>query len=403
MNMLKTPNTGAVAVVLGLLACGPAHAGQTDEAFFNYLKQVCSDPGIPFGSPLFETCDSAFPGGLAGAAFSPSAGVSNLGISGGTSSSSQTSAAQQRKELEKRIEGEEEGKKGGGAAADVRFGRFGAFFSVQYSNSDRDQTDLEQGYDSDLTGALAGLDYRFGDALIAGVSLGYVEDDLSYDQNSGGLDTKSWSATLYATYAPQDNAYLGAYFGYGDLDYDGTRNVLFNGSPATPGGIRGTTRSSTEGEQWRAGISGGYDWSMGRWTAGGFAKLDYVTTDVDAYTESGNTGLEMIYPSQTSRSLLSTLGVRASTTWGRVSPELRVGWAHEFKNDSRQIDTRLAVSPNAPFIVTTDAPDRDYLVSGVGAVVETGGSLLLFVDYERTDGHSYLDTWAVSAGVTGEF
>lgn len=400
-KLSKRPGRGtaiAAAMAASLLPSAASAGEATDRAFFNHLQDICNtDPGASvFGSPLFNACNDAFSGALTGGIYVPGAAVSNLDISSGHGSAAQNGAWQQGAELQRRLVNRNPARRGGGASADFRLDRLGGFASVQYASTDRDASALEQGWDSDLTSLLGGLDYRYDDTLVAGVALGYTSDDAGFTNNAGSLDTTSWSGTVYATYVPVKNASIRGYLGFRDLEYDATRQLRF-------GGITGTTTSDAGGDQWVFGVSGSFDRELGAWTLGHFINLDYASTDIGGYTERGNTGLEMIYADQSTRSLVSTLGLRLSRTWGRVTPELRVGWVHQYENDARNIQTRLALSPDSVFTITTDDPDRDHFVGGIGAVVETGGKLQVFFDYERIEGHEYLDSWSLSAGVLGEF
>ncbi|MFH1804476.1 MAG: autotransporter outer membrane beta-barrel domain-containing protein [Pseudomonadota bacterium] len=79
-------------------------------------------------------------------------------------------------------------------------------------------------YDGDVWGYNIGLDYRFADALIAGLSLGYNDTDLTTAFNNGSYQETGWVASPYAIYRPLANLSIVAEAGYGMGDIDVTRD-----------------------------------------------------------------------------------------------------------------------------------------------------------------------------------
>src|SRR5262249_61479544 len=122
------------------------------------------------------------------------------------------------------------------------------------------------------------------------------DTDTDYMNNAGTLGATNTTAMLYTTYLPRPRAYLGAYLGGGRGSQDATRTI--NVAP-----IVGTASSTTKTQQAMAGLSGGYSWYSGGFTAAATAATDYVRNPTDATSETGNTGLEFHYPEQTITSL----------------------------------------------------------------------------------------------------
>lgn len=391
--------------IVAVLVWVPEMAGagtSQEKALFDTLYARCQDPFLPFPSKIFDLCTSVFTGGLAGGSFVPSGVTTNVGSTGVQGTASQSAAAQQRKCTGSPTECREveNKKKGGGASADFSFGNVGFLVSLQTGEMARKPTDLENGFDADFRGLTLGADYRFTDRFLVGLTLGYNDNDATFRESAGGLRSKTSSGTLYLTYTPLDNAYIGAYAGTGRIRNTGNKRVVI-GSPVIL--ISGTVGSSNRGTQDIAGVSGGYDWQVGGARVGAFLNVDSARNRVDGYTESGSTGMELIHPTQTIRSLTSTLGLRFSTSraldWGTMQPEFRIAQVHEFRNDARVIQTALAIDPTTVFTVATDAPDRNYGLLGFGANLETGRGTRWFVDYERRVGHAFLSTWAANVGV----
>jgi outer membrane autotransporter protein len=336
-------------------------------------------------------------GGLAGGSFVPGLVGTNVGTAGIAGTTSVSSAEQQRKCTASPAECQERKNRGGGASADFKLDGFGFLFSAQTGGIARRPTDLENGFDSTLRGLALGMDYRFSDRLLMGLTLGHNDNHATFRDNAGSMRSKLVSSTLYLTYVPTDDAYLGAYLGTGRIKNASTKPVLL-------GAVTGQINADYTGSQDISGLSGGYDWSMGgSKRLGAYLNLDAARTRLDSYTESGNTGLELIQPTQSVSSLASTLGLRFSAApafdWGTLLPELRFAWVHEYRNDARVISSALALDPSTRFTVRTDAPDRNYFIGGAGATFEVGNGARWFVDYEKRGGHTFLSSWAASVGL----
>jgi outer membrane autotransporter protein len=386
--------------LIGAGALGPAVAQAQvaqEKVFFDTLFAACNAVVSPT-DPLFPVCNQVLVGGLAGGVFDPGLVVANVGSTG--------SYARAGRGLQRELEdllGDEEAKKRrkrGGGSGDFTAGPFGGFVTAQASRTDRALTDLENGYDAKLGGLLFGLDRRFGNALVTGASLGHTDTDSTYLGDGGTLSARNTTLMLYATYLPAARAYLGAYLGGGSGTQDATRRVAV-------GNIFGTVASTSKSRQAMAGLSGGHNWDSGGLSFSVTGGADYVKSRTDETTETGTTGLEFIYPEQTTTSLTGTLGARASYryafAWGAIVPSVRAAYFHEFRDDARTVSPQLAVSPSTVFAFQTDAPDRNYYVGGAGATIEMGRGTQIFIDYEKRGGHAFIDTWSASIGLIAEF
>ena len=79
-------------------------------------------------------------------------------------------------------------------------------------------------YDGDVWGYNLGLDYRFSDAMIAGLSLGYNDTDLTTTFNDGSYKERAFVVAPYAILRPLENLTVTAEAGYSFGDVDVTRN-----------------------------------------------------------------------------------------------------------------------------------------------------------------------------------
>jgi len=288
----------------------------------------------------------------------------------------------------------------GNSVFNADFGQLGVFFSGRVAFGERDDTEREIGYDFDTLGLLAGADYRVSDQLVLGGALGYLNTDSDYNSNSGKLDTSGWTAALYGTYYFNNQWYLDGALQYGWNDYDSQRNITF-GSNNT------SAKGSTDGDQFSISLNAGADFFRNAWLFSPYLGLDYITASIDEFSESGGDGLALTVNTEDIDILTSKLGVRVSRnysmSWGILSPTAFAEWAHEFKDDSREISSRFVVDPRVPFITLTDEPDRNYFNLGLGTSATFTEGRSGFINYRGRFGDSDFESHNIEAGIRFEF
>ncbi len=397
---------------LCILTNGIPHAyAQSDK---DSLEDICAaicggDPECPArSSPMEELCNDLF------ANVNPSVTL-NRGMIGAQGRTSNLLAEQQRKGAEKRLakikkEREEDKKRkrttDGGESIEILLGKWGFFLSALYTDTDRDKTSKENGFDSELGGLMLGVDYRFSDKLIAGVAAGYSDEDADFNSDAGHLDTESVNVTLYGSFMPVKNFYADGYLGYGSLDYVSERNFSISSAVLIPP-QRESTRATFDGDQYLAGFNAGYDWHYGPFAMGPQIKLDYSQTEIESYSEKGSL-LGLRVDDQTIRSLESKVGVQTSYAqripWGGVLvPQARAYWVHQYKDESRDIPSSLGGAPSNTITTGSENPDRNYLVWGAGLSAVMPHGILLFADFEQTFSHEFLHIWTATAGFRMQF
>jgi len=373
-------------------------AATSNDQFQQYLFDLCNGnitppPGVNWDTATLSTmCFNL--GGLA----SGGGGVSaNLGTANAGSGISSRKNKGIREKLEEQKEKPERG-----ASADS--GGWGFLVAPQYGKGDRPETEQENGYQSELAGVVIGLDYRYSDRFVLGGAIGKTSDRATFLNSAGSLKTSNSTFTLYGTWMPSEISAVDGYLGYGKIDFDSQRYVNI---VAGSGGISGTTSGSTSGRQLMAGLSASSQKDFGRVSLSPFINFDYIKTSIDGYDETGTTTLEMHYADRSAISSTSSLGVRMSAPyghdWGTLLPSARLAAVHEFQNGARQISNELVSAPGSGFLVATDAPDRNYLVAGLGVVAALDSGAQLFIDYEKRTQDKLLSSWAISAGALLEF
>ena len=237
----------------------PAQASKLDDDFEEILFGLCEDIFSLFLQgwdsesliKLNSLClDVLPPGTTPSSDYNSSSNIGSSGANGKTASSTAQLQVDSVKDRLAAIQEEEAIDQGG----------FGMLLAVQNSETEREETDNESGYESDLEGVLIGGDYRFNNRFIAGIAFGRTTDTAEFDGNSGDLDTTNETVTAYVTFMPTSNSYIDAYFGEADLSFESKREIDFPAGTPTSTSLNGTARGDYDGEQSMAGISAGYDW-----------------------------------------------------------------------------------------------------------------------------------------------
>lgn len=298
---------------------------------------------------------------------------------------------------------------GGGASADEPGGllsdKWGMWARGNYSFGEKDRNASSPAFDADQWALVGGLDYRFNDRLVGGVSLAYGQSSIEFNpRDEGGLDTDTWAFSLYgSTYAAR-NFYFDAIFNVANADYGADRNITYVDGT---GLVNVDAQGDTDGMTYSAGLSGGYDFLVGGLTLSPTLGLFYIDATIDGFTERGAGGLNLIYDEQTFQSFTGNLGFRVTyawnLSWGVLLPHLRVDYVREFKNDADVFGVRFAADPNAtstpPILVETDNPDESYWRLATGLSAQFVHGISGYVEYQRLESFEFINFQDVSMGL----
>ncbi|MET4698257.1 outer membrane autotransporter protein [Constrictibacter sp. MBR-5] len=260
------------------------------------------------------------------------------------------------------------------------------YASVSLDVGDRSTTANQFGYDFRAINATVGVDRTFGNFLV-GAAVGYSNFSSDYKNLNGEMDTDSYLAMVYGSYAFAGTGYLDATLGAAYNEYDYNRGTAA-GAPATLSG-------DTDGWQWGGSLRGGYDFMFAdnALALGPFAEARYTDVTVKGYTEGGGAGALNVDKDSVD-SLTGQIGVRAAysiqTDFGMFVPRASLAYEHEFLDDSRSISARLA-GGGAPFSGSTDDEDDNYYLASVGVSTQLGPDMTAALDYTALLGHSEFD------------
>jgi outer membrane autotransporter protein len=388
--------------------CRPALAQTYDEAINGLLDKGCAGlnlitPGSPvgFGPQLTEICTSP--------PATPSGSADSSG-SGASPKQAEVTALVQQRLATAREAADGEDEKDGGASSDTVVdlgGGLGVYVTGEYESLNKERTRFEDGYDSNNSGLLLGVDYRFRKWLVAGVAVDYWDFDGDYDQG-GGFDTDAYGIIGYASFLPSDRTFVDVVLGYARRDEDRTRQASF--TDEFDRDFEGPVRGDFNGDDYIAGVFAGYDYSIRNFTIGPRLGLNYVRNNNDSYAERGQTGLELRIDSDDWTSLQSRVGIQAtaafSTQFGVLVTQVLAAWVHEFEDDQRNINASFVqdLRPNpTTFTFETEEPDRDYadVVIGISAVLPNG--LQPFANFATLISNSQFDSYSVAIGLRADW
>jgi outer membrane lipase/esterase len=206
----------------------------------------------------------------------------------------------------------------------------------------------------------------------------------------------SLSCGIYGTYFGK-NCYLNAAGGYSYNFYDLERNLVF-------GGLERKAKADTGGRQWDLFLETGRDFHLQRLTTGPTVSLKYSRLRIDSFSETGADALNLDISGQSAESLQSGLGWRVEyeLKFGKKAlllPQARVSYQHEFLNNSRSIEARLAQGGDV-FQVTTDKPSRNFALLGLGLAAKLRESVSLDFGYEAQVGQNNYIAHSIEGGIS---
>lgn len=278
---------------------------------------------------------------------------------------------------------------------------WGFFVTGRFNTGDVSSRSSEPGFDFDTLGITAGIDHRLNDKLVVGGAVGFGSTKNDFGDRQGKLDVDSWTLSMYGNYYPMENVYIDWALGYGINDYDGKRRMSF-------AGFDSEARYNTDGHQYSASLSGGYEWSWQAWQLGPYLRMDYLHSVVDSYRESGGMGLALRIDEQHDRSFETALGLRVSRaiswTGGVLLPSVDVEWVRDWQDGDRHINATLVEAPGSGnFGITTRSLGSRYANIGASLTAVFTGGRFAYLRYETVADRRDIDEYTLQAGFRMEF
>ncbi|MFK7857385.1 MAG: autotransporter outer membrane beta-barrel domain-containing protein [Granulosicoccus sp.] len=293
---------------------------------------------------------------------------------------------------------------GGGASSDL-VSRLGAFINGHVSSGTFDGAELQQDSDISSSSLTFGADYRFGDNVVAGLGLGFLQDESTFSNVIGGAESDGFNLTAYATWYEADKGYLDFVLDFGSADYDQERAISLTGDSSL------IAASSPSSSATSITVSGGRNFKPFGVDLGGYFRLSLTRATVDAYSETlklQRPGFAALY-SIGEQSVASTkmvlgfeLSKAISTSYAIVVPLLRLEYVTENESDKENIEATLITTGTvAQFQGEDRVTGYSNLGIGASAVFQQGRSIYAY--YETHLQHDLISQNWLKAGIRLEF
>ncbi|HEY2346562.1 MAG TPA: autotransporter domain-containing protein [Xanthomonadaceae bacterium] len=294
------------------------------------------------------------------------------------------------------------------------FDRWGFFLSGTFTHGSSDPRESLPGYGFNTNGVTAGVDYRFSDKFIFGVSAGYAKYDSSLDAGAGGMNTNGWTLSAYSTLFQKDNWYVDGVLSWGSNSYDISRKIVYtltsNSGTTT---VNQTANGSDSGNTLAAAVTFGRDFNKGPWSFGPYFRGTWTRVDFDGYQEvldpnQPGSGLGLSVQTHPLRSTASVLGAKlnyaSSQSWGVMMPHAEVEWQHEFQDNPDSVTARFLQDPTQTPITADGFPvDQDFFRLGLGVSFVLPRGKSGFIYYEKTLGRTGITQDSIALGMRIEF
>jgi len=293
----------------------------------------------------------------------------------------------------------------GGSAGESMTSPWGVFVSGVFGRVKREQTSQEDGFTLQTLGMTLGADYRLNEKLIAGGAMGFARSDVDISNNAGDMAVDGINFAGYATYYISQKTYIDGIVSYNRHRYDSTRNIRF---VLNNNAVDAQAKSKPDGRLLALSMGAGHEFYVKQgWLASAEGRLDYASSTIGAYDETGAGGLNLSLEEQQSDSLVSSLGLQTSyahsTRWGVLVPQLNMGWQHQFKGDAIRIKGQFINDRfGTTFQFKTDNPDRDYFGLGLGLSAVLPNGNMVFIQVATTLGRDKYEDYYLSAGARFE-
>lgn len=282
--------------------------------------------------------------------------------------------------------------------------RLGAFVNGKLSIGERDRRAKEIGFDFELWGVTAGLDYRFDHGTVIGVASGFSRYRSDLDEDSGRLNGDTFSVQAYSSFAIGDGLYVDATGGWATTDFELYRVVDLSGIGSL---TRTVAAGSTSTREWSASLAVNYriafDNGLSVTPYGQFYAADVT---IDAFEESGSV-FALRYPEQKRSSRRWSAGLRASKVFNLkravMQPYFDLAFQHEGSNDAYSLQPLLRTAGLPGALVEISDPDRDFgrVDAGVSWVRASGRQY--FISYSALVMERDTSSHTVMFGARWEF
>ena len=241
-----------------------------------------------------------------------------------------------------------------------------------------------------------GVDYQLTDGWLIGALISGSNDDqqpsIRYDYKARGLLFSAFTALELF-----ENGWVNADLHYATMNYDDIRRSMQLGA------LTRTETGSTDGKQWGARITAGYDFPVTSYlTTGPMAQFAWDYSNVSGYSEDGNDSTAMRFNDQTYHSQIGALGWRLDSKFGLFNPYAEVSYQHQFGDDVYRAGGGLK-STQTSFTRDSASQDKNWVDVTLGANMPLTDQVAAFATVSQTGGLSSGEQFMYNVGVSARF
>jgi outer membrane lipase/esterase len=277
-------------------------------------------------------------------------------------------------------------------------GKFGVFVGGDASSFKIDSTPGNNGFDTDVRGAMVGVTMRASEAVTLGAAYGYSRNQASFGNGGGGFRTGEHVFALLGT------VQWGGFYGTGiltrgDVDYTGIERKIVLGPVTT------TTSARASGSNAAAYFSAGYDFPIGKFKVGPTVAITSQNVEVGQFDEAGGGAAGLRILTQTRKSEVWSAGARASMDLGNWTPWARITADRDRRDDVRLVSavplSMLAINP--VYDIPAYVADSNYTTFSFGVNALLARNVVLSAGYYTVSGRSSVKEDGFNAVVSFRF
>ncbi|CQD32331.1 Lipase 1 precursor [Yersinia mollaretii] len=272
-------------------------------------------------------------------------------------------------------------------------GIFGGYAGQHYDYS----ANLTAGNGNATTHNLSvGVDYQLTSRWLIGALISSSNDNQQpstrYDYKARGLLLSAFTALNIV-----DHGWINADLHYATMNYDDIQRSMQLG-PMTR-----TENGNTDGKQWGARLTVGYDIPITPYlTTGPITQFSLDYSNVSGYSEQGSSSTAMHFNDQTYHSQIGALGWRLDGQFSQFAPYAEVLYQHQFGDDVYRAGGGLK-STQTQFVRNTAKQDNNWLDITLGASLPLTDRLTAFASISQTGNLSSGEQLRYNIGVSALF
>jgi outer membrane autotransporter protein len=255
-------------------------------------------------------------------------------------------------------------------------------------------------------GFVGGVDWQPRGDVILGVGAAYLGTGMDWRPSSGNANIKYAKFGLYGSYFTPRFFIDGVFSGGVNWTVARRQITLLSDDNVFFPSLYRTAFSNQSGHDlavhWRSGVN----LALGNWYLTPMAGLAYFFLHQNSFEEQGAGGLNLNVDANQAQTLRSTLGARLARTstapsGGKITPELTIGWAHNFTLGRRVINASLA-ELGGSFATNGDNADANTLLAGAGVTAQLANGLAFSGGYHAEIGRGF-NSHMLNLGVRYEY